>query len=76
MLCLQQLCSLSNGFLEEASCLSAQAMDAGREIFLTALLPDRKLRWLAQQPLAVLPAGRDGERCLMLWTFEDGLKQR
>ena len=53
-----------------------QAMDAGREIFATALLPDRKLRWLAQQPLALLPPGRDGERRLMLWVFEDALKQR
>lgn len=51
-------------------------MDAGREIFATALLPDRKLRWLAQQPLASLPPGRDGERRLMLWVFEDALKQR
>ena len=51
-------------------------MDAGREIFATALLPDRKLRWLAQQPLAQLPPGRDGERRLMLWVFEDTLKQR
>lgn len=51
-------------------------MDAGREIFLTALLPDRKLRWLGQQPLAALPTGRDGERRLLLWTLEDAIKQR
>ncbi len=53
-----------------------QAMDAGREIFLTALLPDRKLVALAAQPLAALPAGRAGDRRLLLWTLEDALKQR
>ena len=57
-------------------CPGHQAIDAGREIFATALLPDRKLRWLTQQPLALLPPGRDGERRLMLWVFEDALKQR
>ncbi len=54
-----------------------QAVDAGREIFATALLPDRKLRWLGQQPLGGLAGGgREGERRLLLWTLEDALKQR
>lgn len=53
-----------------------QAIDAGREIFGTVLLPDRKLRWLGQQPLQALGTGRPAHHRLLLWTLEDALKQR
>lgn len=47
-----------------------------QEIFLTSLLPDRKLRVLEQQPLTALPPGRDGERMLLMWAVEDAVKRR
>eukprot|EP00897_Mesotaenium_endlicherianum_P007143 jgi/Mesen1/6457/ME000033S05757 len=52
------------------------AMDALRELFLMSLLPDRKLRYLAQQPLQALPAGEEGQRLLLFWYWEDFLKER
>lgn len=53
-----------------------QAIDAAREAFVTVLLPDRKLKWLGQQPLAALEQNKAGEKRLLLWTLEDALKQR
>jgi hypothetical protein len=53
-----------------------QAIDAAREAFITVLLPDRKLKWLSQQPLAALEQSKLGEKRLLLWTLEDALKQR
>ncbi len=53
-----------------------QAVDALREIFIAALLPDRKLRFFEEQPLARVPPGRAGERALMLFLLEDCLKRR
>lgn len=53
-----------------------QAIEALREVFLTALLPDRKLRFLSQQPLRALAAGREGERRLLYWHLEDCIKKR
>jgi hypothetical protein len=47
-----------------------------QELFLSSLLPDRKLRVLEQQPLQDLPPGKDGERCLLLWGVEDAVKRR
>ncbi|EFJ51407.1 hypothetical protein VOLCADRAFT_87659 [Volvox carteri f. nagariensis] len=46
------------------------------ELFTTVLLPDRKLRFLEQQPLQDLPSGRDGEKLLLLWWAEDCVKRR
>eukprot|EP00850_Spirogloea_muscicola_P010284 SM000060S19616 [mRNA] locus=s60:111234:119561:- [translate_table: standard] len=51
---------------------AAAAMDALREL----ILPDRKLRALSQQPLALLPSGEAGQRLLLFWAFEDYLKER
>lgn len=47
-----------------------------QELFLSSLLPDRKLRVLEQQPLQDLPQGKEGERCLLLWGVEDAVKRR
>jgi ribosome biogenesis protein MAK21 len=51
-------------------------MDALKELFTTVLLPDRKLRFFEQQPLAKTEAGREGERRLIYWLLEDGIKKR
>eukprot|EP00850_Spirogloea_muscicola_P023741 SM000385S14619 [mRNA] locus=s385:504:8518:+ [translate_table: standard] len=64
---------------------AAAAMDALRELFVTrqsdhkpcsVILPDRKLRALSQQPLALLPGDEAGQRLLLFWAFEDYLKER
>ena len=57
-------------------CVCAQAIDALKEIFLVALLPDRKLKFFEQQPLAAVPANKEGSRRLLLWYVEDCLKKR
>ena len=43
---------------------------------VTSLLPDRKLRTLFQQPLNHLPESKDGNSLLLLWYWEECLKQR
>ncbi len=46
---------------------------------MVALLPDRKLRFFEQQPLAAVPAapqGKEGPRRLLYWLVEDGIKKR
>ncbi|PRQ51668.1 putative CCAAT-binding factor [Rosa chinensis] len=50
--------------------------DALRELFLTSLLPDRKLKSLLQRPLNDLPETKDGYSLLLLWYWEECLKQR
>ncbi|KAL6894019.1 hypothetical protein ACP4OV_008117 [Aristida adscensionis] len=50
--------------------------DALKELFLTRLLPDRKLKSLIQRPLDVLPETKDGYSLLLFWFWEDCLKQR
>jgi hypothetical protein len=40
------------------------------------LLPDRRLHFLTQQPLAALPPGREGARRLLYWHLEDCIKMR
>ena len=57
-------------------CVCVQAIDALKEIFLVALLPDRKLKFFEQQPLAVVPANKEGNRRLLLYYVEDCLKKR
>ncbi|XP_050383837.1 protein SLOW WALKER 2 [Argentina anserina] len=50
--------------------------DALRELFLTSLLPDRKLKSLIQRPVNDLPETKDGYSLLLLWYWEECLKQR
>ncbi|XP_062179320.1 protein SLOW WALKER 2 [Phragmites australis] len=50
--------------------------DALKELFLTRLLPDRKLKSLIQRPLDNLPETKDGYSLLLFWHWEDCLKQR
>ncbi|KAL4421400.1 hypothetical protein ABPG75_010691 [Micractinium tetrahymenae] len=66
------MCSKRGG----ARAVVGSAMDALKELFISVLLPDRKLRFFEQQPLDKLEAGRDGERRLLYWLLEDGLKKR
>eukprot|EP01018_Ginkgo_biloba_P027933 Gb_38497 [translate_table: standard] len=40
------------------------------------LLPDRKLKYLAQESLHDLPESRDGSSLLLFWYWEDCLKRR
>jgi ribosome biogenesis protein MAK21 len=47
------------------------AADALKDLWLTTLLPDRKLRALAEQPLGA-PAS---DAQLLVWAFEDTLKR-
>ena len=58
------------------ACVCAQAIDALKEIFLVALLPDRKLKFFEQQPLAAVPANKEGSRRLLLYYVEDCLKKK
>lgn len=69
-----------------------QAVEAVQELFTAILLPDRKLKYLEQQPLsALLPASasaatlaapgqgglsKDAERLLLYWYVEDSVKRR
>ena len=41
-----------------------------------ALLPDRKLRFFEEQPLARVPPGREGDRVLLQYVVEDAMKRR
>lgn len=59
-----------------ARAVVGSAMDALKELFTTVLLPDRKLRFFEQQPLDKVEAGREGERRLLYWLVEDGIKKR
>ncbi|KAI7841479.1 hypothetical protein COHA_004873 [Chlorella ohadii] len=59
-----------------ARAVVGSAMDALKELFTTVLLPNRKLRFFEQQPLDKVEAGREGERRLLYWLVEDGVKKR
>ncbi|XXG53403.1 hypothetical protein AAC387_Pa03g1495 [Persea americana] len=50
--------------------------DALMDLFLSRLLPDRKLKTLMQQPLNHLPESKDGHSLLLFWYWEECLKQR
>ncbi|KAL6335343.1 hypothetical protein AAG906_029586 [Vitis piasezkii] len=50
--------------------------EALKELFVSSLLPDRKLKTLLQQPLNHLPETKDGYSLLLLWYWEECLKQR
>ncbi|KAM7250814.1 hypothetical protein ACFE04_022697 [Oxalis oulophora] len=47
-----------------------------KELFISSLLPDRKLKTLLQQPVDKLPENKDGHSLLLFWYWEDCLKQR
>ncbi|KAI5063062.1 hypothetical protein GOP47_0021609 [Adiantum capillus-veneris] len=56
---------------------AAMGIDALKELFVTSLLPDRKLKFLMQQPLdAQLQDTQEADGVLFLWYWEDCLKQR
>lgn len=57
---------------------AAIAMDALKELFLTTLLPDCKLKFLGQQPVEQLggDGGQEGKKLVLLWMWEDVLKDR
>ncbi|KAH9540177.1 hypothetical protein CY35_15G097300 [Sphagnum magellanicum] len=55
---------------------AAIGMDALKEIFLASLLPDRKLKFLAQQPLRLLYNSKEAASLLLYWYWEDCLKHR
>ncbi|KAI3423892.1 hypothetical protein D9Q98_009726 [Chlorella vulgaris] len=66
------MCSKRGG----ARAVVISAMDALKELFMSVLLPDRKLRYFEQQPLDKAEAGKEGERRLLYWLVEDGIKKR
>ncbi|XP_030535917.1 protein SLOW WALKER 2 [Rhodamnia argentea] len=47
-----------------------------KELFISSLLPERKLKTLLQRPLNHLPETKDGYSLLLFWYWEDCLKQR
>lgn len=50
--------------------------EALKELFVSSLLPDRKLKTLIQQPVNHLPETKDGYSLLLFWYWEECLKQR
>ncbi|MCL7036567.1 hypothetical protein MKW94_002438 [Papaver nudicaule] len=50
--------------------------EALKELFLSSLLPDRKLKILPQRPLNHLSETKDGNSLLLFWYWEECLKQR
>ncbi|RZC77535.1 hypothetical protein C5167_001718 [Papaver somniferum] len=50
--------------------------EALKELFLSSLLPDRKLKILPQHPLNHLTETKDGYSLLLFWYWEECLKQR
>uniref|UniRef100_A0A2P2LQF1 Uncharacterized protein MANES_09G018800 n=1 Tax=Rhizophora mucronata TaxID=61149 RepID=A0A2P2LQF1_RHIMU len=50
--------------------------EALKELFISSLLPDRKLKTLLQRPVNDLPEAKDGYSLLLFWYWEDCLKQR
>ncbi|XP_024383278.1 protein SLOW WALKER 2 [Physcomitrium patens] len=55
---------------------AAIGIDALKELFLSSLLPDRKLKYLNQQPLSSLASSKEGSTLLLYWYFEDCVKRR
>ncbi|XP_063937574.1 protein SLOW WALKER 2 [Daucus carota subsp. sativus] len=50
--------------------------EALKEMFISSLLPERKLKILFQRPVNHLPESKDGYSLLLFWYWEDCLKQR
>ncbi|EIE24712.1 hypothetical protein COCSUDRAFT_14147 [Coccomyxa subellipsoidea C-169] len=59
-----------------ARAVAGQAIDALREIFIAALLPDRKLKFFEEQPIAAVPDNKEGMRRLLYFYVEDQIKRR
>ncbi|KAH7422635.1 hypothetical protein KP509_12G018100 [Ceratopteris richardii] len=55
---------------------AAMGIDALKELLLSSLLPDRKLKSLTQQPLKAQSDSQEVDVLLLLWYWEDCLKQR
>eukprot|EP00252_Welwitschia_mirabilis_P019006 TRINITY_DN4287_c0_g1_i1.p1 TRINITY_DN4287_c0_g1~~TRINITY_DN4287_c0_g1_i1.p1 ORF type:complete len:1060 (-),score=290.87 TRINITY_DN4287_c0_g1_i1:464-3643(-) len=55
---------------------AVNGIDPLKELFVFNLLPDRKLKYLFQQPLNVLTDTKDGHSLLLFWYWEDCLKHR
>ncbi|CAN4085120.1 unnamed protein product [Withania somnifera] len=51
-------------------------LEALKELFVSSLLPDRKLKTLFQQPIDCIPDTKDGYSLLLFWYWEECLKQR
>jgi ribosome biogenesis protein MAK21 len=72
---LMSLCAKQGGAREGRT----MACDAVKELMTDTLLPDRKLRFFEQQPLAALSVGElqseGSKRLLRYWWFEDTLKR-
>ncbi|KAL3528550.1 hypothetical protein ACH5RR_007872 [Cinchona calisaya] len=52
------------------------AFEVLKELFISSLLPDRKLKTLFQRPLNLLPETKDGYSLLLFWHWEECLKER
>ncbi|KAL2481603.1 CCAAT-binding factor [Abeliophyllum distichum] len=52
------------------------AFEALKELFISSLLPDRKLKTLVQQPLNQVSDTKDGYCLLLFWYWEECLKER
>ncbi|KAE8696368.1 40s ribosomal protein SA [Hibiscus syriacus] len=50
--------------------------EALKVLFISKLLPDRKLKTLLQRPVNELPETKDGYSLLLFWYWEECLKQR
>ncbi|CAN4089202.1 unnamed protein product [Withania somnifera] len=51
-------------------------LDALKELFVSSLLPDRKLKTLFQRPIDQISDTKDGYSLLLFWYWEECLKQR
>ncbi|KAM3379993.1 protein SLOW WALKER 2 [Capsicum galapagoense] len=51
-------------------------LEALKELFVSSLLPDRKLKTLFQRLIDHIPATKDGYSLLLFWYWEECLKQR
>ncbi|XP_060206018.1 protein SLOW WALKER 2 [Lycium barbarum] len=51
-------------------------LEALKELFVSSLLPDRKLKTLFQRPIDHIPDTKDGYSLLLFWYWEECLKQR
>lgn len=52
------------------------AFEVLKELFVSSLLPDRKLKTLFQRPLNLLPETKDGYSLLLFWYWEECIKER
>lgn len=55
---------------------AGHASDALKELFMTVLLPDRRLVAFDTRPLGSMKPSKAGDRQLLLWWVEDCIKRR